>query len=486
MLFTTSTFWVFFLVVFLALTVNSRLIKSVKLQNVIALFSSYYFYASWDWRFLSLIILSTLIDYIAAIKIEHAKNQTQRRAFLWISIFSNLAILGLFKYFNFFSAELLSLLGHFGVTPTWTTLNIILPVGISFYTFQTITYTMDVYWKRMNSDRDFIKYAAYVAFFPQLVAGPIERARNLLPQFSTIRVTSWSRAYQGINLIVFGLFLKVVVADNLSPIVDEIFADPSSYSGFILLLGAIYFGAQIYCDFCGYSTIAIGVATVLGFDLMTNFRTPYFSTSIKDFWRRWHISLSTFFRDYVFIPLGGSKGPETKTAQNLMITFLVSGLWHGASWTFVAWGGIHGVLLLFERYLGPHLQSIPILKTKPIAWLYTLAAVTVCWIVFRSSDISSAVQIMQKIVWEFDMPNLGQSVGIIYTYGIGIIFVLLMLFSDLLWKHDVRLEGGLALRSLPVNLAQMIESMIFAVMVTLVVSFSYFNGAGNAFIYFQF
>lgn len=486
MLFTTSAFWVFFVVVFLALTANCRLIKSVKLQNVIVLLASYYFYASWDWRFLSLIILSTLVDYTAALKIEQATNQTRRKTFLWISIASNLGILGVFKYFNFFSAELLSLLGHFGVTPTWTTLNIILPVGISFYTFQTITYTADVYWKRMNSDRDLIKYAAYVAFFPQLVAGPIERARNLLPQFSTLRTTSWSRVYQGVNLIVFGLFLKVVVADNLAPIVDEVFAEPSSYSGFVLALGAIYFGTQIYCDFCGYSTIAIGVATVLGFDLMTNFRTPYFATSIQEFWRRWHISLSTFFRDYVYIPLGGSRGPGLKTAQNLMITFVVSGLWHGANWTFIVWGGIHGVLLVLERYLAPVLQVVPILKIKLLARLYTLCAVAVCWIVFRSTDLSSAVQTIQKIIWEFDIPSLGQSVGIIYTYGIGVLFVLLMLISDLLWRNDVRLEGGLALRALPANLAQLAESLIFAVMITLVICFSYFNGTDNAFIYFQF
>lgn len=313
--------------------------KNLKLQNTLILISSYLFYGWWDYRFLCLIFVSTIVDYFAGINISNQNSNHKRKLFLWFSIVFNLGILGFFKYYNFFIDSWLELLSSFGYEiKSIYTLNIILPVGISFYTFQTMSYTIDIYRGQLKPTRDFISFASFVSFFPQLVAGPIERAKNLLPQILGRREFQYKQGIQGLRLILWGMFKKVVIADSLAPTVNKIFRDYELLDGGILWLGLIYFAIQIYCDFSGYSDIAIGISKLFGFNLMTNFKFPYFSRNIAEFWRRWHISLSSWFRDYLYIPLGGSKNGKSKSLRNIFTIFLVSGLWHGANWTFIFWG----------------------------------------------------------------------------------------------------------------------------------------------------
>jgi D-alanyl-lipoteichoic acid acyltransferase DltB (MBOAT superfamily) len=429
-IFTDTKFWLFFIVVVVGVVLNQRLLRSVRLQNLFLLCCSYYFYAQWDWRFLSLIVISTTVDFIAGGKIFDSPRRARR--WLTLSIVVNLGILGFFKYFDFFITEAVAGLNALGISGSATTLNIILPVGISFYTFQTMTYALDIYRGQMKPTRDPVAFAAYVAFFPQLVAGPIERAQNLLPQFSKLWRFDEEKTVQGLRLILFGMALKVIVADHLAPYVDEIFAAPQNFDGGTLALGAIYFGFQIYADFCGYSTIAIGLAKILGFELMTNFRTPYFATSIQDFWHRWHISLSTFFRDYLYIPLGGSRTTPLKKDRNVLITFTVSGLWHGANWTFIVWGFYHGLLLIIQRRM-PKLgfERVP----ESIAWLIsagvTFTLVTIGWVVFRAQSLGDALYYLTHMVTDFGMPASAKS---------AMPYVLLAVAIDFIWRADTRLE----------------------------------------------
>jgi alginate O-acetyltransferase complex protein AlgI len=304
--------------------------RNLRVQNLLLLISSYVFYGWWDYRFLSLIFLSTVVDYFVGLKIHDSKAKKTKKSYLWISILFNLGLLGFFKYFNFFIDSWIDLLGAFGYEQgsTWT-LNVILPVGISFYTFQTMSYCLDIYHGKLKPTKDFISFASFVSFFPQLVAGPIERASNLLPQILTNRIFKYEQGVQGLRLILYGMFKKVVIADSLAPHVDTIFKNYATLNGGVLLLGLIYFSFQIYCDFSGYSDIAIGTSKLFGFELMSNFKFPYFSRDIGEFWRRWHISLSTWFRDYLYIPLGGSKGGKWISIRNIFIIFIVSGFWHG-------------------------------------------------------------------------------------------------------------------------------------------------------------
>jgi alginate O-acetyltransferase complex protein AlgI len=352
MLFNSLTFIIFLPIVFCCYWFLFQ--KKIKYQNILILIASYVFYGWWDWRFLSLIIFSTLIDFSVAKAMHAAKSQTQKKYFLYASIFVNIGLLGFFKYFNFFIESWVELCQNIGFQVNITTLNIILPVGISFYTFQTLSYTIDIYREKIEPETNLINFSAFVAFFPQLVAGPIERASNLLPQFSKQRTFSYEKAVSGIRLILWGLFKKVVIADSCAMYANTIFENSENYNSGTLILGAIFFAFQIYGDFSGYSDIAIGVARLFGFDLMTNFKKPYFSRDIAEFWRRWHISLSTWFRDYVYIPLGGSKGSLLKKIRNVFIIFIVSGFWHGANWTFIFWGLLNALffipLLLLNKY----------------------------------------------------------------------------------------------------------------------------------------
>ena len=344
MLFNSIDFALFLPIVFLlywGLAKNRR-----SLQNSIILISSYVFYGWWDWRFLSLILFSTIVDYLVALAIKKQTQKRSKKILLLVSIFTNIGLLGFFKYYNFFIDNFIKAFTLLGKDLEVVPLSIILPVGISFYTFQTLSYTIDVYRGKLEPTTSFVQFATFVCFFPQLVAGPIERAKHLLPQFERVRKLDKEQAVLGINQILWGLFKKVVIADNCAQYVNDIFSYHETYTSGTLMLGAIYFAFQIYCDFSGYSDIAIGTARLFGVDLMANFKYPYFSRDVAEFWRRWHISLSTWFRDYVYIPLGGNEGGFLRKTRNVMVVFIVSGFWHGANWTFIAWGGLNGLLFL--------------------------------------------------------------------------------------------------------------------------------------------
>ena len=364
-----------------------------------ALAGSYFFYGWWDWRFLILILTSTAIDFYIGSRLAEEENETQRKRLLWGSIVVNLGFLGFFKYCNFFIDSFIQVLQLLQLDPSPTSLNIILPVGISFYTFQSMSYTIDIYYKKLKPEKDWVHFATYIAFFPQLVAGPIVRASHLLPQFNRIIKFDWGRFYSGFGQVIWGFFKKVAIADSLALFVDQCFAAPNNFGGLHLLIGVIFYSFQIYCDFSGYSDIAIGLARMMGFDFPKNFRTPYFSRSFSEFWRRWHITLSTWLRDYLYIPLGGNRNGRFKTYRNLMITMLLGGLWHGANWTFVFWGLLHGTYLVIERLLKPFTQKIPkhfMLTGCSILLVYTLT--NLAWIFFRSANFEIAQTIISKIV----------------------------------------------------------------------------------------
>jgi D-alanyl-lipoteichoic acid acyltransferase DltB (MBOAT superfamily) len=379
--------------------------NNLKKQNLLIVVASYIFYGWWDWRFLALILISTLIDYFIGLKLEHTSQHKKRKLLLWLSILANLGILGFFKYFNFFIENFTAAFSFFGTTIPANTLHIILPVGISFYTFQTLSYTIDVYRRKLNPTRDFIAFSAFVCFFPQLVAGPIERASNLLPQFYQKRTFVYVNAVDGMRQILWGLIKKVVIADNCAVYANLIFNNSSDYSGSTLFLGALFFTFQIYGDFSGYSDIAIGMARLFGFDLMKNFSFPYFSRDIAEFWRRWHISLSTWFRDYVYIPLGGSKGGVWMKIRNTIIIFIISGFWHGANWTYIIWGLLNAVYflpLLLSNKNRVHLDIVsqdaffPSIKDFfKIACTFILTVFA--WIFFRSENVSIAIEIISEI-----------------------------------------------------------------------------------------
>lgn len=397
MLFNSIEFFLFLPLVFtLYWLIGSKRIKS---QNLLIVTSSYLFYGWWDWRFLSLILFSSLIDYSIGLYLQSSKKPSTRKILLWISICVNLGFLGFFKYYNFFINSLVDSFTFFGSKLSVNTLNIILPVGISFYTFQTLSYTIDVYNKKLEPTKNFVAFTAFVSFFPQLVAGPIERATNLLPQFHKKRHFNYANAIDGLRQILWGLFKKVVIADNCAKYANIIFNNYQDYTGSTLLLGAFFFAFQIYCDFSGYSDIAIGTSRLFGFNLKRNFAFPYFSRDIAEFWRRWHISLSTWFRDYLYIPLGGSQGGLKMKIRNTFIIFIVSGFWHGANWTFIVWGTLNAVyflpLLLLNKNRvntdivaeGKYLPSLKEIWQMSFTFFITIIA----WVFFRANNVTHAV-----------------------------------------------------------------------------------------------
>jgi D-alanyl-lipoteichoic acid acyltransferase DltB (MBOAT superfamily) len=381
-------------------------VLSTRAQNAWLLVASYVFYGWWDWRFLGLILLSTIVDFFIGQRIAATDEESAKKRLLAVSITTNLGILGVFKYYGFFVQSFVGVLEAMGVQAHVTTLQIILPVGISFYTFQTMSYSFDIYRGRIQPTRNFLNFALFVAYFPQLVAGPIERAHHLLPKLEAVRRIKWLDIAVGFELIVIGLFKKVAVADTLGPIVDARFADPSLSIGADLLITTYLFAFQIYGDFSGYSDIARGVSRFFGVDLMRNFNQPYLSQSITEFWRRWHISLSTWLRDYLYIPLGGNREGSFRTYQNLMTTMLLGGLWHGANWTFVVWGGLHGLYLAVHKVLlrghRPDIDNTPRLGIAPlIRIIVTFNLVCLTWIFFRAADLATALEILGRIVfWE--------------------------------------------------------------------------------------
>ena len=397
--------------------------KKLKYQNLLILVSSYIFYGWWDYRFLSLIFLSTVVDYFIGLNISKNDSEKKQKLLLWCSVLFNLSVLGFFKYYNFFVDSWIDSFSSLGyeIKSVWT-LNIILPVGISFYTFQTMSYAIDIYKEKLKPTKDFISFASFVSFFPQLVAGPIERASNLLPQILKKRVFKYEQGVQGLRLILWGMFKKVVIADSLAPMVNDIFGNYQELEGGTLWLGIIYFAFQIYCDFSGYSDIAIGTSKLFRFELMSNFKFPYFSRNIGEFWRRWHISLSTWFRDYLYIPLGGSKNGRWKSLRNIFIIFLVSGVWHGANWTFIFWGLFHSILFFpsflyntNRKYTTSIIAQNTLLPSPKelIKVLTTFLLVTIGWVFFRSKTLEDSFNYLNKIIFEFDI-NLSETSGILY------------------------------------------------------------------------
>jgi D-alanyl-lipoteichoic acid acyltransferase DltB (MBOAT superfamily) len=364
---------------------------SINVKNAFTILASYLFYGWWDWRFLGLIALSSAADYSIGIALQRNTRERNRKLLLYGSIAINLGILATFKYFNFFVESLQELAQSFSMQFSLTTLNIVLPVGISFYTFQTLSYTIDVYKGKLSPTRNILSFFAFVSFFPQLVAGPIERASSLLPQFEVKKKLDYHQCMAGLRLTVWGFFKKLVIADNVGVLVDTIFSADQTPTGANYLIGAILFAIQIYADFSGYSDIAIGISKTLGFNLMSNFKTPYFAKSLNTFWQRWHISLSTWFRDYLYIPLGGNRKSSSRVQFNLFITFLLSGLWHGANVTFLIWGALHGIALIAEK-------RIQIKANKWIAWFCTFTVVVLLWLPFRAESASHLVQIVRSII----------------------------------------------------------------------------------------
>lgn len=371
--------------------------KSVKLQNTFLLIVGYIFYGWWDWRFLFLIAFSTLFDFTIGLQIEKTKHAQKRKWLFISSCLINIGLLGFFKYFNFFIDNFILASQSLGFHFSPITLKIILPVGISFYTFQSLSYTTDIYRNKMKPTKDLISFAAFISFFPQLVAGPIERAFHLLPQFYIKRYFNKDLAIAGMQQMLWGLFKKIVIADTLSGYVDQIFASSNSLPGSTLALGALYFAVQIYCDFSGYSSIAIGTAKLFGFELMQNFNYPYFATNVSQFWRRWHISLTSWFRDYVYIPMGGNKSTLSKTIFNTLFVFTLSGFWHGANWTFIIWGLLNGLYLIPNLIFGynkktseKNINSTSIYAVINI--IITFALITFTWIFFRSVNVTQAIK----------------------------------------------------------------------------------------------
>jgi len=402
--------------------------KNLKAQNFLIVIASYIFYGWWDWRFLSLIIFSTIVDYFVGLNLAKQTSKPKRKMLLCISILVNLGLLGFFRYYNFFLDNFIATFTFFGMNIKASSLSIVLPIGISFYTFQTLSYTFDVYRNKFTPTKDFIAFAAFVSFFPQLVAGPIERATRLLPQFYSKRTFDYCKAVDGLRQILWGLFKKIVIADNCSIYVNMIFNNSADYSGSTLILGALLFAFQIYGDFSGYSDIAIGSARLFGFDLMRNFAFPYFSRDIAEFWRRWHISLSTWFRDYLYIPLGGSRGKTWIKIRNIFIIFIASGFWHGANWTFIVWGALNAVYFLPLLLLNKNRENLEIVaKGKFFPTLNELLSIgitfgltTFAWIFFRAENINHAFNYITGILSPslFSWPVIPVKETIIWLVGI--------------------------------------------------------------------
>jgi len=473
-----SVVYIFFLA--FVFTVYWCLQKRVKLQNLLLLISSYFFYSLWDYRFLSLIILSSFVDFFIGQKISLTEKKAKKKFYLFLSLFVNLGMLGVFKYYDFFVDSFNVLLDSFNLNINIQTLNLILPVGISFYTFQTLSYTIDIYYGKIKPTKNFINFFTFVSFFPQLVAGPIERAKYFLPQIELPRKFNLTLAKDGLKQILWGLFQKVVIADNCAVYVDKIFQNYPNHNGFILFLGAVLFAIQIYCDFAGYSSIAIGSAKLLGIKLMQNFKMPYFSKNISDFWKRWHISLSTWFRDYVYIPLGGNRVGKSLHMRNIFVVFITSGLWHGANWTYLMWGFIHFLLFIPSTLLSYFDIKLSNSKfTSLMVYISTMFSVIIAWIFFRSDTITDAFQYIGNMIIISDRPF--QAVMLDYTTDvidlIVIIISILVLFTFEFISNNK--EHGLSI--CPKNI--FLRWSIYLVLSLLVLQ--YLNG-DNAFIYFQF
>jgi len=480
MLFNSIDFAIFLPVVFLLYWFVTE--KGLKLQNLLIVAASYFFYGWWDWRFLSLIMFSTIVDYLVGCALKKEKSNVNRKLLLWTSIIVNLGFLGFFKYYNFFLDNFLIAFSLFGTEIKANSLNIILPVGISFYTFQTLSYTIDVYKRKLEPTKDFVAFAAFVGFFPQLVAGPIERATNLLPQFYKKRTFDYDKAVDGMRQILWGLFKKIVIADNCAEYANLIFNNSADYSGSTLVLGALFFTFQIYGDFSGYSDIAIGTSRLFGFNLMQNFAFPYFSRDIAEFWRRWHISLSTWFRDYLYIPLGGSRGGIGMKIQNTFIIFIVSGFWHGANWTFIVWGGLNALYFLPLLLSGKNRQNLGVAaKGKFLPSIKEIFQISItffltmfAWVFFRAKDVRHAISYIEGIFTSsfFKIPEVLP----------GLVLVLITVLILVEWIQREK-EHGLEIMKNDKNMNRPVRWALYITLIILVFAFA---GSQQEFIYFQF
>ncbi len=469
MLFNSIDFAIFLPIVFILYWFATN--KNLKFQNLLIVFASYIFYGWWDWKFLSLIIFSTIVDFTVGLKLKNEKNEKKRKGLLWISILVNLGFLGFFKYYNFFLESFISTFSFFGAEIKANSLNVILPVGISFYTFQTLSYTIDVFKRKLEPTNDIIAFAAFVSFFPQLVAGPIERATNLLPQFLKKRQFIYNVFSSGVKLIISGLFMKLVVADRCALYVNSVYNNVSYHDGITFIAATVLFAFQIYGDFAGYSLIAIGTARIFGFDLMINFNRPYFSKSVGEFWKRWHISLSTWFRDYLYIPLGGNRKSKLRWMFNIFITFLISGLWHGANWTFAIWGAVNGVFLIIEALVFRERER------KKNSLLITFILICFSWIFFRANNVSDALLILTDIISNPGRLFIPQGADIIVpVYAtIGILALLMV---------EIKKEYFNDLTSFGENKNKTVRLFYYAFIIFIILNLGVFDS--NQFIYFQF
>jgi D-alanyl-lipoteichoic acid acyltransferase DltB (MBOAT superfamily) len=433
MLFNSLNFLLFLPIVFILYWFVTR--KNLTIQNLLLLGASYFFYACWDWKFLFLLLFSTLLDFFSGLKMEDEKRHGWRRFWFWLSITINLGFLGVFKYYNFFAESFADALSTIGISVNPWTLSVILPVGISFYTFHGLSYVIDIYKNRISAERNFTQYAVFVSFFPLLVAGPIERATHLLPQIKKERIFNYSQAVDGLRQILWGLFKKIIIADLCAEHANWIFNHPENLSGSTLVMGAIFFAFQIYGDFSGYSDIALGTARLFGIELLKNFSFPYFSRDIAEFWRRWHISLSTWFRDYLYIPLGGSKGGTFMKIRNTFIIFLVSGFWHGANWTFIIWGLLNALYflpLLLSNSNRQNIETVAMGRVFPSfkelsTMLFTFGLTVFAWIFFRAESVQKALEYIAGIFTKtlFTVPRFEEHQQVKITLFFLLFFILI-------------------------------------------------------------
>ncbi len=484
MLFNSPSFAIFLPIVFILYWFVFN--KSLKKQNTFLLVSSYLFYGLWDWRFLFLILASTIVDYLVGIEIDrNSNNPGKSKNYLYLSVLFNVSLLGFFKYFNFFTDSFIDLFEILGYTikSTWT-LNIILPVGISFYTFQTMSYSLDIYYKRIKPTTDFLSFAAFVSFFPQLVAGPIERASNLLTQITSERKINYNQISDGLKLILWGLFKKMVIADGIAPIVDDVFANYDSYPASSLILGVTLFSFQVYGDFSGYSDIAIGTAKLFGIELMSNFKFPNFSRNVAEYWQRWHVSLSTWFRHYVYIPLGGSRVGKLKSVRNIAVIFHVSGFWHGANWTFIFWGAFHALAYIPVFLMGRNtIYKNSVVGEKSFfpsfieigQVLLTFGIVTFSRIFFRSESLTDAFSFIGRIFGNFEYVTYQHPQG----YRMVDYFILLAVF--VIYEYRIRKD-----ERRPFHFKNRGVRFIAYALVIFAIMLFYDSGFDRSFIYFQF
>ena len=483
MIFNSLEFFIFLPIVFLLYWFVFK--KNVKTQNIFILFASYLFYGWWDWRFLSLIFLSTAVDYFIGLKIDSIDNQKSRKSWLWVSVLFNVGLLGFFKYFNFFVDSWIDMFSLFGyeIKSTWT-LRVILPVGISFYTFQTMSYSFDIYYKKLKPTKDFLSFAAFVSFFPQLVAGPIERASNLLNQILNKRTFNYDQSVSGLKLILWGLFKKVVIADSLAPMVDDIFLNYADYPASTLILGVTMFSFQVYGDFSGYSDIAIGTSKLFGIELMSNFKFPNFSRNVAEYWQRWHVSLSTWFRHYIYIPLGGSRVSKWKSIRNISIVFLVSGFWHGANWTFIFWGGFHALAFIpvflmgrnaiyKDSVVGEHTFFPSFIEIGQV--LLTFAIVTFSRIFFRSESITDAFAFIKRIGTDLSYGVYNHPLG----YRMIDYYILIIVF--VIYEYAIRKDERAPFKFK----SKYLRFIMYAIIILAMLLF-YDSSIDRSFIYFQF